>query len=168
MRKVGNSVLLVLGVLALLCPGCTRSSRVLPRQPERRIRATPTWGPAVEGLQCRLRASKRLWAADETISFKLDLRNQGPRLFAFDASEPVHADRVALDGRWYRRRRPETAAVKIRPLAPGAEFADLALRVPQAMRLPLTPGRHDIAVAFVLEGIEVISNPVEIEISATR
>jgi len=168
MRKVGNSVLLVLGVLAFLCPGCTRSSRVLPRQTERRVRTASTWGPEIEGLQCRLRPTKRLWAADETIAFKLDLRNQGPRLFAFDASEPVHADRVALDGRWYRRPRPETAAVKLRPLAPGAEFADLALSVPQAMRLPLTPGHHDIAAAFVLEGIEVVSNPVEIEISAMR
>jgi len=168
MKRVGNAVVVVLALLVLLSPGCKRSARTPARRPERLVRAAPTWGPETEGLQCRLRPAKRLWIAGETITFKLDLRNQGKRLFAFDASQPVYADRVLLDGRWYRWPRPEIAAAKIRPLAPDAEFTDLTLALPQAPWLPLTPGYHDIAVAFAFEGIEVVSHSVDIEIAAAR
>lgn len=166
MERVGNSVSVILALLVFWCPGCKRSAKLPAWPPDRLVRAAPTWGPEAEGLQCRLRPTKRLWRAGETVTFKLDLRNRGKRLFAFDASHPVHAERISLDGRWYRRPRPETAAAKVRPLAPGAELADLTLALPQRPRLPLTPGYHAIAVAFVFEGIEVVSNPVNIEIAA--
>jgi len=156
---------MVLALLAFSCPGCRRSAKLPTQPPDRLVRTAPTWGPEAEGLQCRLRPTKRLWRAGETVTFKLDLRNRSKRLFAFDVSQPVHAERVSLDGRWFRRPRPETAAAKIRPLAPGDELADLTLALPQRSRLPLKPGYHAIAVAFVFEGIEVVSTPVTIEIA---
>jgi hypothetical protein len=155
----------VLASLIFWCPGCKRSAKIPTRPPDRLVRAAPTWGPDTEGLQCRLRPTKRLWTAGETVTFKLDIRNQGKRLFAFDASQPVRAERVSLDGRWCRQPRPETAAAKVQPLAPGAELADLMLALPRTPRLPLTPGYHAVAVAFMFEGIEVVSNSITIEIA---
>lgn len=166
MRKVGYAILMVLALLAVLCPGCRRSARTPTRKSAPRVRVAPTWGPEIGGLQCRLRPTKRLWSIDASPAFKLDLRNRGKRLFAFDASEPVRADRVSLDGRWYRWPHAQTtAAAKVRPFAPDAELAALTLILPRGSWLPLTPGYHDIAVAFVFEGVEVVSNRVSIGIA---
>jgi len=112
-----------------------------------------------------LRPVKRLWSIDANPVFKLDLRNEGRRLFAFDISEPVQADRISLDGRWYRWPASQATAAKVRPFAPGTELADLNLILPRTSWLNLTPGYHDIAVAFVFEGVEVVSNRVGIEIA---
>jgi hypothetical protein len=117
-------------------------------------------------LQCRLRPTRRLWHHGETITFRLDIRNQGPRLFAFDAREPIHADRIGLNDRWHRRPRPGTTAAQVRPLGPGVEMTDLAVALPTGSGLPPGPGHYDLRVAFVLEGVEVVSNPVAIEITA--
>lgn len=164
MDKLGHLVSVVLVALVLLGPGCKRSVKAPKRQPERLARIAPTWGPQVEGLQCRLRPIKRLWAAGDTVTMKLDIRNQGKRLFAFDAAQPVQADRVLLDGQSYRGSRPTNAAAKVRPLGPDAEFTDLTLALPGTSHLPLTPGFHEIAVVLTFEGIAVVSNSVNIEI----
>ena len=165
MRSVGNVILVLLVLLVTLGSGCRRSADAPARQRVRLVRAAPTWGPEAEGVQCRLRSVKRLWTADESITFKLDLRNQGRRLFAFNAAQPIRTDRILWDGRWYRVPRPDTAPAKVRPLAPGSELTDLTLIVPRMARLPLTPGYHEVAVAFIFEGIEVVSNSVGIEIA---
>lgn len=165
MRTVGYAILAVLALPAFLCPGCHRSAKTPTRQSTPHVRVAPTWGPEIGGLQCRLRPTKRLWSIDASPAFKLDLRNRGKRLFAFDTAEPVRADRVWLDGRWYRWPHGQSAAAKVRPFAPDTELTDLALILPRAPWLPLTPGFHDIAVAFVFEGVEVISNRVGIEIA---
>lgn len=133
---------------------------------DRVIRSAPDWGAPAEGLQCRLRPTKWLWLTGEAPTFKLDLRNQGQRLFAFDVREPIYPDRVAIDGRWYYRLQNRIHEAKIRPLEPGAEFADLTVAIPSEMDLPLGPGRHTIQVALDLEDISVVSGPVRIEITA--
>lgn len=165
MKEVGNVVLLALGLFTLLGAGCARHVKTPLVRAQPPVRTGPTWGPEAEGLQCRLRPTKRLWNPGETITFRLDLRNRGTRLFAFDSAEPIRADRLSLDGRWYRWPHPDTAAAKVRPFAPGVEFSDLTLALPRTIRLPLQPGRHDIRVAFIFEGIELHSNPVDIKIA---
>lgn len=132
---------------------------------DRIVRTTSDWGPQAEGLQCRLRPTKRLWQNGEMPSFRLDLRNHGQRLFAFNVHEPVHPDRVWLDGRWHHRRRDQAVQAKMHPLAAGGELVDLMLAVPAEMGLPLGPGRHTIQVAFDLEDLAVLSNVVVIEIA---
>jgi hypothetical protein len=165
MNKVGNAALWALSWVALFGAGCGRHVETPLTRPQPPVRTGPAWGPEAEGLQCRLRPTKRLWNQGETLTFRLDLRNQGTRLFTFDAQEPIRADRIAVNGRWLRWPRPDTATAKLRPFAPGTEFRDLTLTVPPAMRLPLDPGRHDIRVAFVFEGLEVHSHPVAIEMA---
>lgn len=159
------AILVGLGLLALLSPGCHRRSRTgkPPVAPARSL--SPTWGDRVEGLQCRIRPVKRLWEPGRTIVFKLDLRNAGKRVFA--VSEPVRAQRVAVDGRWYPWPRGPEGQTKVRPLGPDAELANLSLKVPPTRHLSLTPGRHTIQIVMEFEGIEVASGPVGIEIAAT-
>jgi len=53
-------------------------------------------------------------------------------------------------------------------LGPGVEILDLSAVLPHDARSLLTPGRHVIQVAFSFEGIEVVSNPVDIEIAGSR
>jgi len=165
MQKVGNLVLLALILATVSSLGCRRESRTPPRSAQRFVRAAPAWGPESEGLQVRLRPTRRVWGPGETLTFKLDIRNRGRRLFAFDAREPIGVDRVALDDRWRRRRRSRRAA-RMRPLGPDTELADLVLALPPTVGLPLTPGPHNLRVAFSLEGVEVVSNAVGIEIAA--
>ncbi len=158
-------ILVVLGLLLLAGPGCNRESKA-PEQwlvPARSI--TPTWGAPTEGLQCRIRPTKRLWEPEETILFKLDLRNGGKRVFA--VSEPVRAERIAVDGRWYPWPQGMAGTSKVQPLKPGAELADLSLILPQAGHLPLNSGQHHIQVVLEFEGIEVVSGPVGIEIASS-
>ncbi|HNY77346.1 MAG: hypothetical protein RBS72_02190 [Sedimentisphaerales bacterium] len=166
MAKTAMRAVVIMLLGSLLSGGCSREDRVLAGRTDRIVRTTSDWGPQAEGLQCRLRPTKRLWQSAETPTFRLDLRNQSRRLFAFDVHEPICPDRVWLDGRWYQRRRDEAARAKMYPLAPGGELADLMLTVPTEMGLPLGPGRHTIQVAFDLEDITVVSNPVEIEVTA--
>lgn len=166
MAKMGTPAAVIILLGSLLSGGCSREDRVLAGRTDRIVRTASDWGPHAEGLQCRLRPTKRLWQSGETPTFRLDLRNQARRLFAFNVYEPVCPDRVWLDGRWYQRRRDQAAQAKMHPLASGGELADLMLTVPAEMGLPLGPGRHTIQVAFDLEDLTVVSNPVEIEVAA--
>ena len=165
MRSAGVLVLVFLTPLIMPGLGCKKSHEIPIARPERLVRTASTWGPQVEGLQCRLRPTKRLWPAGQDLAFKLDLRNQGKRLFAVDVASPIQPQRVALDGIWYRLPERRRASAKVRPLLPSDEWADLALVVPGVGSLPLTSGYHSLAVGLVLEGIDVTSNAVTIEIA---
>ena len=167
MKEVGYVVLSALLLVGVVVAGCSREARLPGRRvsADRVVRSAPDWGAPAEGLQCRLRPTKRLWLAGEILTFKLDLRNQGKRLFAFDVHEPIHPDRVAIDGRWYHRHQDQTKEAKIRPLEPGTELSDLTLAIPRGLAPPLGPGWHTIQVALDLEDITVISGPVRIEIA---
>lgn len=166
MIEMGNRALLILLTGALLCSGCSREIRTSAKPLEPPTRGAPDWGPSVEGVQCRLRPTRRLWQKGEPITFKLDLRNRGSRLFAFDVREPIRPSRVAIDRRWHHLRRDETTQAQIRPLASGTELTDLTLIVSPDRDLPLGAGRHTIQVSLELEDLTVPSNPVAIEIAA--
>lgn len=165
MVDVGNRVVLVLVLGVLLCPGCSHQTRTPARRVDRLVWTAPDWGSQTQGLQCRLRPTRRLWQSAETPTFRLDLRNQSRRSFTVDVCEPIRPDRVAVDGRWYHRRRDEIRPAKVHLLAPGVELSDLALVLPATMALPLGPGRHTIQIALDFEDLTVLSNPVGIEIA---
>lgn len=154
--------------VALFGVGCARHAARLAKLPEAAAWAEPVWGPSTQGLQCRLRPARRLWHLPEAPEFKVDLRNEGKRIFAFAASEQVPLHAIGVDGRWYACPRPVTAEGRARPLAPGAEFTGLPVVLTPDMDLPLAAGRHIIEVAFSFEGLEVVSNPVGIEILPAR
>jgi len=139
MAKTAIRAMLIVLLGGLLSGGCSREDRVLAGRTDRIVRTASDWGPQAEGLQGRLRPTKRLWQSGETPTFRLDLRNQGRRLFAFNVHEPVCPDRVWLDGRWHHRRRDQAVQAKMHPLAPGGELADLMLTVPAEMGLPRRP-----------------------------
>jgi hypothetical protein len=155
---------IVLGSFVMLYAGCARPVHAPRGVTARLAPSRPTWGPAAEGLQCRLRPAKRVWSADERPTFKIDLRNRGARIFAFVRSSPLPLHAVSVDGRWYRR--PDLRATEgtVWPLAPGVEFTDLAISLPNDMHVPLASGHHLVQVAFLFEGVEVVSNLVAIEI----
>jgi hypothetical protein len=125
----------------------------------------PTWGPEAEGLQCRLRATKRLWRPTEAPTFKLELRNRGERMFAVATVDSNPSYRVIVDGRQYRVSLPPATETRIKPLAPGTEFSNLIISLPREVHTSLAPGPHTVQIAFVFEGVEVVSNPVGIEIA---
>ncbi len=79
--------------------------------------------------------------------------------------EPLRPQRVAIDRRWLYRPSADITVARVVRFGPGSEFTDLPLTLwPEAMPR-LTKGRHVVQIAFVFEGIEVKSNPVEIEIA---
>ncbi len=80
------------------------------------------------------------------------------------ALDPLRPHRIAIDRQWHQRPTAATTARKMVPFGPGSELADLPLTLPPEAMHPLTKGRHVVQIAFIFEGIEVRSNPVEIEI----
>ena len=125
----------------------------------------PTWGEAVEGLQCRLRLDKRVWQADEIPTFRMDIRNQGERIFAFLPSQQAQLYKIQFDGTWYQGSEPPMVSSPVWPLAPGLCFHGLPVKLHDRFGLDLRPGRHVVRVCFSVEGIEVVSNPVGIKIA---
>lgn len=165
MAAVRNASLLLLCLLAAGL-GCQRRA-MSPGGPLARGRAefaAPAWGAATGGLQCRLRPTKRLWHAGETPTFRVDLRNRGPRVFALTV-DPLRPDRISINDKWHQRLAPDSAGRKVVPFGPASDFADLPWTLPPQAASLLTQGRHTVRIAFVFEGIEVTSNPVEIEIA---
>jgi len=168
MAALKSGIPVVLSIVLLSVAGCNRHETVR-RQPSARLApAEPTWGPQVEGLQCRLRPVRRLYPAGESPTFRIDLRNRGGRIFAFLRGEQAPLRGFAVDGQW--RPGPNLAPVagKAQAFGPGVEILDLSAALPAEARTLLTPGRHVVQVAFSFEGLEVPSNPVEIEIADVR
>jgi hypothetical protein len=124
------------------------------------------WGPDVEGVQCRIRPIKRLWAANEPLVFRVDFRNRGTRTFGILDDGAIHAERILLDGRWYSRPLLGMTGGKPRMLGPGEHLDGLSLCVSRDMAIPFEPGPHTIQVMFLLEGLEILSNPVDFEIAS--
>jgi len=154
-----------LSILVLVAwSGCARQTAGPAKRPGRVQWTAPTWGPPTEGLQCRLRPTKRLWHPQETPTFKVDIRNLGRRTFAFAPSDPIPLHSVSLNGRKYPCPPRQARAARLQPLKPDMEFLDLPLRLPGEARLPLTPGRHVIQIALSFEGLEIASSPVGIEV----
>jgi len=155
----------ILAALLLVAgSGCSQHTAVVRRQTPPTPSGEPTWGEAAEGLQCRLRSSKHVYAPGENPTFAIDLRNRGGRIFAFRAGEEAPVSRFSIDGRWRRWPEKPRKDGRIRALGPGVEIADMAATLPKDARSLLTPGRHVVRLAFSFEGIDVVSNTVEIEI----
>jgi len=97
----------------------------------------------------------------------VDLRNRGKRIFAFLSTDPIPVHEFSVDGRRYRLMSPSVVqGGHVQPLAPGVEFSNLPANLPGQVHL--APGRHTVYISFQLEGIEVVSNPVGIEILNSR
>lgn len=175
METLKKGVLVVLVLLAAGA-GCARRTSVVKRPIQSAPSTTPrlspaaevTWGPVSDGLQCRLRPIKRVYAPGESPAFKIDLRNRGGRVFAFFRGEQAPVYQFSIDGQWHRwPTRPPTEG-KVQAFGPGVEFLDLPVTLPPDARPLLTPGPHTVQLAFSFEGVKVVSNPVEIEISESH
>ncbi|MBN2131427.1 MAG: hypothetical protein JW741_18140 [Sedimentisphaerales bacterium] len=157
-------------MLAFLWTGCARH-RLVPLAPVTRPAknatawSKPSWGPETEGLQCRLRPTKRLWHPNGDPSFKVDLRHRGKRIFAFDASEPLPLRRVVVDGREYPASSPPASQGRLSPLAPGMELTNQPVSLPRSVYASLATGPHTIQIVFAFEDVEVVSNRVAIEVA---
>ena len=135
------------------------------------------WGPASEGVQCRLVADKPVWKAGEIPTFKADVRNQGTRnLIVAQAQELCEME---FDGRWFVWLGP--IHVKSSALDPGRQYANIPISLVSDWRskdarepLKLAPGKHTIRIAFIASPqdrdsgspVRAVSNPVSIEIAA--
>lgn len=164
MKRIG---LLILVISMMPGLGCARRSlRSQVTKVETVAPALPTWGLNSEGLQCRLRPTKRIWRPGEPPVFRADLRNQGTRMFAFVRSSDTPWRSFCIDSRWHPRPTAPAVEGKVRPLGPGVEFMDLPVSLPESLCTHLGPGRHRVQIAFSFEGVEVVSGPVDIEVAA--
>ncbi|NQT38692.1 MAG: biotin/lipoyl-binding protein, partial [Planctomycetes bacterium] len=135
------------------------------------------WGPAVEGVQCRLQPDRAVWKAADVPTFRVDVRNNGPKAWVLSSSWMLV--RFEVDGRWYVWSGPVSAQSTL--VKPGQGLENVAFgtncwrfKAEEAPHQPLkfTPGRHTIRVAFhsspedatKSKSIRVMSNPVEIEV----
>jgi hypothetical protein len=111
-----------------------------------------------------LRPARRAYTVGESPAFKIDLCNRGGRVFAFSRGEQAPVHEFSIDGR--RRRWPDRPPTdgKIQAFGPGASVLDLPVTLPGEAQSLLAPGLHIVRFAFSFEGVEVVSNPVQIEI----
>ncbi|MHC4180973.1 MAG: hypothetical protein ACYSWU_26035, partial [Planctomycetota bacterium] len=135
-----------------------------------------TWGPATEGVQCRLLPEKSTWKAGQTPQLQADLRNRGKRHVNMGLA-PENWE-VQYDGVWYRSRVFFSGLVLVLNLEPGAQKNGISLRLgdrygwaskDKNLALVFRPGKHTLRAAFHLRkddggGLRVVSNPVKVEI----
>ena len=143
------------------------------------------WGKANNGVQVRLRADKHTWAAGQTPTFRVDIRNAGKLIVV---PQPMSDWELELDGSRYawtgmandvtpKRLPPEGSGSATIPLTahwvrvakPKTDANDRSALGDE--RLQLTPGRHSMRIiAFCYDdnrsGLAVESNAVEFEIAA--
>jgi len=131
-----------------------------------------SFGTAVEGVQCRLQADKRIWQAGEVPTFKADVRNGGERHLQLPESPDYCL--VQIDGRWFFITRLST---RVLDFLPGQQRTGIPLELSDKWetmldsevalgayvrhdgimtgpglrsRLKLTPGKHTIRVSFIV------------------
>jgi len=142
-----------------------------------------SWGPAVEGVQCRVRVEKPTWPQGTLPKLFADLRNQGKRKRQLIALEPG-CWQVEIDGQWHQTDSYAPPIENDLPLGPGEQLQDREVRIPADDNISeklreLRPGKHVLRVAKYLhesrEGpgesakrFRVVSNPIEIEIVAAK
>jgi hypothetical protein len=148
------------------------------------------WGEAVEGIQVRLRAEKRVWQAGETPVFKADMVNRGNRKIL--VSRDYHNNwGVEIDGQLFRSAF-RTTSLPV-PFGPGDLLKDVEIRLESswqgkpvwiasrrgepplgdaAQPLHLNEGKHKVRARHLMvydeagekKAIRPVSNPVEIEV----
>jgi len=126
----------------------------------------PTWGESVEGLQCRLRPDRRTWRPTETPSFSFDIRNRGKRTFPFWPAHKLELCQIEFDGKWHRWPCPVMIDSQVWRLAPGTQYNAVTIELDKRFKIDIKPGKHIVRIAFSLEAVRVISNPVGIKIAA--
>jgi hypothetical protein len=99
---------------------------------------------------------------------QFDLRNGGKRTFAFWPAQKMQLCEIEFDGKW--RRWPDAVMIdsQVWPLVPGAQYNAVTIELDRRFGIKLTPGRHIVRIAFTLEGIRVVSNPVGIKILSPK
>lgn len=162
MRALGYGICAAL--LVQTSSGCSRHATVAFPRAQAVSPAEPTWGETAGGLQCRLRPIKRVYASGDSPAFTVDLRNQGTRIFAFRQDQQAPLSAYCIDGHRRPWPQPVPRDGKVRAFGPGVEFADMPVTLPPEARSLLPPGRHVVRLAFSFEGVDVVSNPVEIEV----
>ncbi len=109
-----------------------------------------------------------MYSKGESPTFTIDLRNQGGRVFAFRSGEQAPLSQYSIDGRWCRWPVRQPRDGKVQVLGPGVEVPDMPVTLPGEASSLLTPGVHIVRLAFSFEGVEVVTNPVEIEMVGSR
>jgi Leucine-rich repeat (LRR) protein len=159
-----------------------------PKPPTEASRADD-WGPAVDGVQCRLEGKKPTWKAAEMPTLRAYVRHQAEtRLFL--SNHPMFGAQLEVDGHWHRWNGslewagPAHSSSKFRtkdeqPLA--ITLDENWQQVENKQRLRMDPGRH--VVRFAWEGhperapregpdeqrsVVLMSNPVRITILPER
>ncbi|MBL7152415.1 MAG: hypothetical protein ISS79_01765 [Phycisphaerae bacterium] len=163
MTVLNKYFLTALLVLFLVGQGC-KTPLTKRSGADRSAWGRPTWGPLSEGLQCRLRPDRRTWRLDETPAFNFDLRNRGKRTFAFWPAHKLELTEIEFDGKWRRWPTPVMIDSHVWPLAPGAQYNAVTINLDRRFGIDIRPGKHIVRIAFNLEGVRVVSNPVGIEI----
>jgi hypothetical protein len=135
------------------------------------------WGPAVEGVQCRLRAEKPTWPQGTVPKLFADLRNPGKRNLRVAVES--ESWEIEIDGKWQKTDKGFEGDRNYLPLAPGGQQQDLKVWIHADDNLgrklrALQPGKHTLRAARLLNSsrspgedvLRVVSNPIEIEITA--
>ncbi len=140
------------------------------------------WGTAVDGVQCRLRVDKLVWAPDETLELKADIRNHGPHYLK--VSRSINSFEVEIDNRWYRPNR--MSLVFPSAFGAGKEYRNIRIsmkgfwtpangskRGSGRVKLNSSEGWRKIRLGLVIPGfrdmetlqpVRVVSNMIEVEI----
>jgi len=162
-RSLQHSILVAL-LVAALGNGCSRPASIAPKRVQVAVPTQADWGQAAEGLQCRARPARHTYSAGESPAFTVDLRNGGSRIFAFRSGEQAPLSRYSIDGHWRPWPGYPPRDGKVQALRPGVEVRDMVATLPQEAHFLLTPGRHVVQVAFTFEGVDVVSDLIEIAI----
>lgn len=144
MEAFKKSLLIVLLSVFLASQGCKTPPAkpvVLPvvLQTTDAAWSEPVWGEAAEGLQCRLRPDRRTWKVSERPSFKVDIRNQGKRIFAFLPLYQIELCRIQFDDKRYQVPSPFMIDSPVWSLAPGSQFNDIAITLHERFKINLSP-----------------------------
>ncbi len=155
---------------------------VVPAEPpgEGKQPGQADWGPAVDGVQCHLRAEKPAWPQGIVPTVKVDFRNRGTRNLKLVLGSEYWE--LQCDGIWYRMLRVNQNGLdQVLLLGPNQQHSDYALPLGDYWRsrdggapLVFAPGKHVIRVAFQVHPaqrgdgtpVRVVSNPIEVEITA--
>jgi beta-lactamase regulating signal transducer with metallopeptidase domain len=93
------------------------------KKPNVQVEGELTWGQAVEGLRCRLRAEKQAWKVDETPILKADVENLGNREFLIYQTEQLYE--LNVDGLWYDQREISAISSLNANFPPGRRYNDI-------------------------------------------
>jgi RNA polymerase sigma factor (sigma-70 family) len=134
-----------------------------------------SWGPAVQGLQLRLRSTQQRWQVGEQPVFELDLRNRGTQTWQ---TRPVrYLAQVEVGGKWYNYADSIDIHVTERKLEPNQQIDTWLTVKPdrnwvhggetdeKALPLEWKPGKQSVRVGYqVGNNAYVHSNIIEIEV----